>query len=253
MCVSDIIETPTRSILTSAGGLEFSVKNSSGAIESIRSGKADLAIVAIPDGAKLPEDLHCTPFAFDVAMVVVNNGNPLQQTDLHTLTALLSATAESGDKWGAFGLKDVWADRKIAVYLPGSSNGMTLQLLRSQTVRDGKFREDFVYMTGRENPDVLVREQPECLMVIRGIKVPQTGRALLISKEAGADAFAYPPSESSVFYGDYPLRLPFYIVTKTNAPKVVADLEAFLLSNEAAEKLTAAGYVPVPKSERAEN
>jgi hypothetical protein len=250
--ISDIIETPVKGILTASTDprAEVALDNSTGAIESVRSGESALAVVAIPDGTKLPDDLNCAPFAFDVAMIVVNNINPLQQTDLHTLSLVLSATAQNGDKWSAFGLTDIWANKNILVFLPDSSNGITLQLLRSQTVGNDKLRGGFIYLTGKENADVLVREQSECLMVVRGLDVPQSGRALQISVKSGADAFTYPPSESSVFYGDYPLRLPFYIVTKKDAPESVAKLETLLMSDDAAAKLSKAGYVPVPKTER---
>lgn len=251
MHVSDIIETPTRDILgLSKAGVELSVENSTAAEESVRTGRADLAIVAVPHGAELPADLNCVPFAFEVATIVVNNANPLEKTDLVTLTAALAEETLDGGKWSVFGMKDTWADRNLLLYLPDSSFGITLPLLRSRTVLHGAIQRSVVFTNRKDNLDVLMREQPTCLMVVRGLTIPQNAHALQIAEKPGKDSFAYPPLESNVFYGDYPLRLPFYIVTRKDAPKAVADFETLLLSDAAAEKLAAAGYVPVPKSER---
>ena len=250
--VSDIAQAPVRDIFRASPiNVELAVENGTMAMESVRAGKADLAVVAIPVGESLPQDLDCAPFAFEVATVVVNDINPLKKTDLTTLAAALSASTQDDGKWALFGMKDAWADRNILIYLPDSSFGITLPLLRSQTLRHDAIRENAVYMTQRDSADVFIREQSSSLMVIRGINIPQNAHALELAIDKGKDSFAYPPSESSVFYGDYPLRLPFYIVTRKDGAKPAANVKAFLLSDAVAEKLAAAGYIPVLKSERA--
>lgn len=251
-CASDIIAETARSIMeTVAPGSEPEVRNSADALQRIRSGEADLAIVAIPDGTELPGDLHCVPFANEVAILVVNDSNPLKETSLDVLANALSTTGNN--KWSVFGLGGIRAEKNFVLHLPDTASSMTQQVLRSHTIRAGSFKENTVILSANDDPETFVREQVDCLMVLRGLKVPPSGHALMIANDSSENAFAHPATESSVFYGDYPLRLPFYIVTRKDAPRAVADLEENLLSDAAADELTKAGYVPVPKNERDSN
>ncbi|MFA5257019.1 MAG: substrate-binding domain-containing protein [Opitutales bacterium] len=249
--VSDLLINPVKGILTSCATADpaNAFEGSISALAEVRDGTADLALVAVPDGETPPDDMVCIPFAFDVATVVVNNGNPIKQITLRTLA---SAFARSGgaDKWGSLGLKDVWAERSIAAYIPESSSGVTLDLFRSMTIKNGSFRDGLNVWTSRDQLEHIVREQAQCLVILRGIDVPNGGRALLVSETDGQEIFPYPPTESSVFYGDYPLRLPFYIVFRKDASQQVKDFAALMLSDETAKTLSAAGLVPAPKSER---
>jgi len=248
---SDLLPDPVKGILESCSiaDPDSAFEGSINALAELQAGDADVVLVAVPDGKPLPEGMVCIPFAFEVAAVIVNDGNPTKQI---TLRALASAFAKSGgaDKWGNLGLKDVWAERNIAAYVPKSSNGVTLDLFRSMTIKNGAFRDGLNVWTGRGQIEHIVREQAQCLVIMRGIDVPAGGRALLVSESTDQDTFPYPPTESSVFYGDYPLRLPFYIVMRKDAPQQVKDFATVMLSDETAKAMSGAGFVPAPKSER---
>jgi ABC-type phosphate transport system substrate-binding protein len=251
VCVSDILAATAFPLVTAAApGMEAEALNSMEALRRIRSGEADLAIIATPDGTGLPEDLHCAPFAYEVTIIVVNNSNPLKETTLDALANALSASG--GSTWKVFGIDGMRGENHFVLHLPDSNSSMTQQILRSHSFRQGSFKENAVILSANDDPELAMREQADCLMALRGLQVPQSGHALQIASSSET-AFAYPPTESSVFYGDYPLRLPFYIVTRKNAPSPVADLEEALLSDSAAQTLAEAGYVPVPKSERNSN
>jgi ABC-type phosphate transport system substrate-binding protein len=249
---SDIIVDPVKGILDACPSPKVTVsfEGSVNALAALREGRADLAIIAVPDGQPLPADLVCKPLVFDVATVVVNDSNPLTEINLRTLAMVLARSSASSDKWGVLGLKDPWASRSITVYLPDASNGITLPLLRSMTVISGKFSDSAGVWTTKDQMEHIVREQPSSIVVMRGNNVPGGGRALGISLKDGKDQFAYRPTQDSVFYGDYPLRLPFYIAVRKDAPQPVLDLEKVLLSDASATLFDAAGFVPVPVSER---
>ena len=184
-----------------------------------------------------------------MAILVVNPGNPLKEVSLDDLKTALAASA-GACKWSVLKSDISWADRNVVFYLPSPSQGITLQMVLSRTLRDKPIRDGAIYMAAKDKPDAILREQADCLMLLRGIRVPESGHALQISEKSGKDSFSYAPTESSVFYGDYPLRLSFYIVTKKDASGDVRSAVAFLLSDDAAAKLEADGYVAVPKSER---
>ena len=248
---SDILADPLSGILTSyaPSKVECRFEGSVNALAALRAGQADLAIIAVPDGQTLPADLDCTPFAFDVAVVVVSENNPLKEVNLRQIAQIL---AKSGnlDKWGGLGLKDPWETRGITVYLPDSSSGVTLQLLRSMTIMSSPMKDGIGTWTTKEQLAQIVRDQTSSLVVLRGNAVPIGGRALAVSLKDGADQYAYLPTVDSIFFGDYPLRLPFYLAVKKDAPQEVKDLLNSLLTDSTADLMSAAGFIPVPKSER---
>ena len=249
---SDILETPLAGYFAQCDSpkVTCSFEGSVSALAAIRNGAIDLAIIAVPDGQQPPEDLVSVPFAFDVATVMVNDSNPLKEISLPTLAAVLSKDSASTDKWGALGLKEPWDTRSITIYLPATSSGVTLQLLRSKTIVGGQFKESVGTWANKDVMGQIVAGQTASIVVMRGIKIPGGGRALSISAKDGADQYAYQPTRASVFYGDYALRLPFYIVTRPDASPEVKSLINDLLSDKTADLLESNDFVPVPKSER---
>lgn len=248
---SDILANPLSGYFASyaASKVECTFEGSVNALSAMRDGHADLAIIAVPDGQKLPEDFECTPFVFDAAIVVVNENNPLREINLRQLAQIL-ARSGSLDKWGGLGLRDPWETRAITVYLPDSSTGVTLQLLRCMTIMSGPMKDGIGTLASPEQTAQIVRDQTSSMVVIRGLVAPLGGRALAVSLKDGADQYAYLPTQDSIFYGDYALRLPFFIAVKKDAPKEVRDVVDALLTDATADVLGAAGFIPVPKSER---
>ncbi len=244
LIVSDILETPLKSALP--GTLECRYAGSIVALEELRSGRADIVVAAIADGNPLPEGMLCIPLAFECAVVVVNNSNPLDKIGLDELGKIF-AGGEAMEKWGALGLSDAWRERSISVFIPAPGEGITLPLLRSVAMQGKPVREGAGIITSASQLETVVREQSQSITLLRGLAVPSGGRALSITSSEG---LAYPPSVSSVFYGDYPLRLPFYVVLRPDAPAPVQDTLAQLLDNKVAAALAAYGYVPAPESER---
>jgi len=230
--------------------VECASKGSIDAIAALKNGNADMAVLAIPDGQSKPDGFDCKVLAFDVATVIVNESNPIKDMNLATLSMILAKSTASSDKWAIAGLKDQWADKSISVYLPSPSNSITYQILRNYTVKSGRFSDSVVNWISVDQLAHIVSEQVNSLVVIRGNVIPSGAKALGISVREGDRQFAYTPTQDSVFYGDYVLRLPFYVVTRKDAPDSVKDVAKALLSDAAAEKFAAAGFIPVPKSER---
>jgi hypothetical protein len=225
-------------------------KGSFDALAALKNGTADIAILAIPDDQTLPEGFDCKVVAFDVATVVVNENNPLKEINISTLSMILAKSTASADRWAITGLKDPWNTKTISIYLPDASNGITCQLLRNYTVKGGRFSDSVTTWTSDDQVQHIVNGQSNCLVVIRGNKIPGGGRALGISARDGDRQYAYTPTQDSVFYGDYIIRLPFYVVTRKDAPDSVKFVAGTLFSDAAAEKFANDGFISLPKSER---
>jgi ABC-type phosphate transport system substrate-binding protein len=220
------------------------------ALAMLRSGTAEVAIVAIPDGKALPEQFECIPFAYEVASVVVNDTNPLRKISLHSLTSIYSRTNNSIEKWGALGLTEGWATRSISAHMPDNSSGITAHLFVSMTLVNTPVSDSVGRFQTQTQVEAIASSQPSCLIIMRGVNVPPGARALEVSRTSAQDDYAYPPTQDSIFFGDYPLRLPFYIVIPKDAPQATRATVAKLLGDDIAAALEKAGFVPVPASER---
>jgi ABC-type phosphate transport system substrate-binding protein len=95
----------------------------------------------------------------------------------------------------------------------------------------------------------VLEEEPAALVVVPAISLKSSGHLLAIKVDASGQAFT--PSQDNVFYGDYPLRLPFHLVVSDSldAATVVKLVQA-IYSDTVTDALKNAYYMPVPASER---
>ena len=84
------------------------------ALDRLRSDEIDLAIVAVPEGDELPRDeFDIYPFAYDVAVLVVNDSNPIDEISIAQLGGIFGSNEEFNLKtWGELGLSG-WGSRNI--------------------------------------------------------------------------------------------------------------------------------------------
>ncbi len=88
--------------------MEFKVDDigSLPALERLRSDEIDLAIIAVPEDTDVPRDeFRVFPFAYDVAVIAVNQSNPINEISLASLGGIFGANEESNyTTWGDLGL-----------------------------------------------------------------------------------------------------------------------------------------------------
>ena len=72
------------------------------ALDRLRSDEIDLAIIAVPEGTEVPrEEFSVYPFAYDVAVLVVNESNPIDEISLSHLGGIYGTNEEfSFNTWG---------------------------------------------------------------------------------------------------------------------------------------------------------
>jgi ABC-type phosphate transport system substrate-binding protein len=85
------------------------------AMSQLRNDEAQLAFVARPDDGKFElEGYKIIPFAYQVAVIVVNDNNPLSELSLKQLGGVFGASSEQYyGRWGELGLAGNMATRSI--------------------------------------------------------------------------------------------------------------------------------------------
>ena len=109
------------------------------ALDNLRSDEIDLAIIAVPEvDSSLREDFTLYPFAYDVAVVAVNEGNPIDEITLSRLGGIFGANEEYNyNTWGDLGLSG-WGSRSIKPIAGPSDESISLELFKAYGVQGGR-------------------------------------------------------------------------------------------------------------------
>lgn len=236
-----------------SGRLHLRLDGTRAALTELRSGRAQVAIVAFAPGEPLPEtEFRLVPLAHQVVVVVVNTANPVLQLNLAQLAGLFGEReALNLRSWGALGGTGVWADKAVALGIVTDDDSVAVDLFSHTVLNVPQLRTAVL-----AHPDVddLLRKVRVDDAVIglspRPVASEAGVRVLSLAREA--DDVPFGPTPENVQTGDYPLRLPFYLAVRAEAnPATVAALE-LLLSDATAEKFARAGFMPAPPSARME-
>jgi len=221
--------------------------------EQVLNGEGDLAILAIPDGEAIDPVLASIPFSFEVASIIVNDANPLNEISYEQLKLLFGTGGRSVmENWGQLGGTGPWANRQILVHIVRDYNSLSLELFRKKVLGQAEFRDKVQEWSSR---DALLKHIVEVnggIGIVPGNRTIAQTRLLFVSQTDKAQS--YRPSEQSVLYSDYSLRLPYYLAYKsgTELSSEVKRVARFLLSDEVTKALVSAGYISLPKNERHE-
>lgn len=121
------------------------------ALSRLRAGEIDLAIVAVPEGEEVPrEEFRVYPFAYDAAVVVVNENNPLNEISLGRLGGIYGISEEySFNSWGDLGLSG-WGSRKLKPLSGASEDSIALELFKYTALQAGGMKPSVVMVRDSE-------------------------------------------------------------------------------------------------------
>lgn len=228
-------------------GLVLNLTGSRAGLEQLQAGRADLALVMLPPGEKPPgAPFFSLPAAYHTAVVVVPSQLPLTQITFEQLNAIYGDDAQSGVKrWTDLGVAGGWAQRNILPNIPGPSGGLTYDLFRYTVLTAPVLRPTVGVQPGL--PETLTRILGEegGMAVMPLPPVNQTRlKTLLVAKAAQEVAFG--PTPENIHSGDYPIRLPLYLVFRKDAAKRMQTTLRYLLSEDAVTLWEGAQLVPLP-------
>ena len=212
----------------------------------------DAAVVAVPKGGKLPSDLVVIPFAYQVAMVVVNAANPIEEISTDTLRKIYSKVSSGRiESWSQVGVRYAGL-RNILALITGYSDGIYVELFKNSSF-DGGELGDWVTMM-KDSSEVLsnVRVNNSAIGIVGRVYDKNMVKILSVSDSSSGGNYRYSflPNQASVFNGDYPMTLSYYIVFKRENAKKVKKLVSILLGSQIADRLDAKGFFSAPPESR---
>ena len=233
--------------------LRLRLDGSLGALAEVRAGRADLAVVAIASSEAPPDSgLRLIPLAYQVGVVAVNAANPLRQMSLDQLAGVFGDKEPTDHRqWGSLGLANEWAEKSIVPNLFVDTDSLALEFFRQTILHVPEFKPT-------------VAQQPSSDELLRRVRVDETCIGMFPRPLAAADAAGvqvlriarsdrdvpFGPTPENVHTGDYPLRLPFFVVLAPERAGELAPVLDRLLGDEVAAALEQAGFVAVPAAAR---
>lgn len=229
------------------GGFEFD--GSLLGVKSLEDGDSVAAILALSDDTEKPGGLTLLPIGYQVAAFAVHAENPVSELTYSQLSAIY---ADSGpiNSWGDISDDAAWKERGMTIWAARSSKTMSLELFNAVVI-DGSLLKQSVRYSTETGSDLLnlVREDSAGIVLVPQIEAIPSVRFLAIKADESGQA--YTPSADNIFFGDYPLRLPFYLaVSESSAKAEIASILRGIFSAKVTEAMEAAGFVPLPVSER---
>jgi ABC-type phosphate transport system substrate-binding protein len=202
----------------------------------------------VPEGNEVPRDeFSMYPFAYDAAVIVVNESNPIDEISLSHLGGIFGTNEEySFNTWGDLGLSG-WGSRNIKALAGTSDESIALELFKYSVFRGGAMKPGVAMVKAGEIENLL-RSDGASIAILSRMPTNSNVKVLMVSD--GDDAPAFGPTDDNVHYGDYPIRLAFYIVyNKRDADKLRAVIRE-LLNDEVAASLRTNDLIALPDTVR---
>lgn len=231
--------------------LRLRLDGSRRAMEDLRAGRADLAIVAFAPDEPLPErELRLIPLAYQVVTFAVNDLNPLRQVSYAQLGGIWGERESmSLRRWGDLGLTGVWALKSISPNTVDAPDLLTGDIFLHTVLTNPMFSTTVLKLPSLGELLKKVRIEDACIGMFPGLLRDAAGvHVLLVSRDATDVPFG--PTPENIHNGDYPVRLPFYIVFDPLRTAELARAVTALLGDDVAAALDRTGFVAVPETAR---
>ena len=232
-------------------GIEANIafEGSLSAKEGFTSGTVDACLIAVPDGTESGLSGKAYLAGFQAVAFAVHSTNPLEFLTYKQLTDLFQRDGETDD-WAQLVDDLSWQDRKISLWASRSDRAITLEIFNAVVLDGRPLKSSIRYKTADAEQLIRVVELDASSLLVGPVIETSPFVRLLAIKRTNAEQ-AYTPSIDNIFYGDYPLRLPFQLViADTVDAETARKLVQAIYSDSVGAAMLKSFYVPLPESER---
>jgi phosphate transport system substrate-binding protein len=231
--------------------LSFELRGSRLGLEDLEAGRADLGLLVFSNEDKRPStELSSSVIGYFTAILIVPQAVTLTQVNYDQVSGVFGASEQNNyRRWLELGALGEWAPRAISAMALGRRTGLSLDLFRYNVLKTPTYKptvailetadEAYTRLRGEEGGIAIVPTPPPAG---RGLKV------LLLAK--GAGDVAYGPTAENLHTGDYPVRLPLYLVFRRGAAERVSRVVRHLIADETIPVLLSAGVIALPVQAR---
>jgi len=220
---------------------------------AIREGKADIAIIAVPEDKTLSEyNYSILPFAFMAGSIIVHKDNPLQEITMAQLVKIYGNVGVSEfTDWGDLGLTGVWKNRKINSLVCDGDGALALGLFEYIALEDKQLNNHVLLLEQRRDVINDVARKPSSIAIVKAPVNKHGVRVIPIASGSGETLeYSFLPTGENLAFGAYPLRLRFVLCYNPAKRTQMLDLLRRLFDAPTPDMLIQKGFVPLPNRER---
>ena len=218
-------------------------------IEDFVSDLLDICILALPEGNEFPvledDNIIMIPFGYKSSVVVVNAENPISEITIDQLARMFGDSSATANllTWRDFGISS-FSTSSIKAYVTKEDNGISSDLFRYTVLNEKSFSPS-VSLGAEDNVQRMILQDKAAIGVLPNSPENTDLKVLFVALDN--ESIAYGPSIDNIYYSDYPIRLPFYIVYNKDDTEQLYPLINILLSDSVAEIIGEFDFYPIPK------
>ena len=221
------------------------------ALADLAKNNAHIAIIAIPDGTKKLDGYQAVPYAHQVATVLVNSSNPIEEITTTQLAQIYGADTADNSSLQNFGeSSDKTAVRNILPMVSSLKESIAVEVFKAKCL--GSANMALKVETKKSTPELALTIKTGGNTIgiaafdpqLEGVKV----LAVSDTSKNSVNAFAFKPTMENVHNNDYPLKLDFFIVFKDENLQKIKPLLQILLEDNMLDTLEKSGLMPAPKN-----
>ena len=250
---TDLLKGPIGESIEKAAGqmtLEAQWPGTRKALQLLRAGKVDLAIVTGMSPKDMPEvaGMRQIPLAYRISRVVVAKDNLLDSITIEQLRAIFGNRASRKlDLWGGLGLSGAWSSRGIQPMVTERFTTFSREIFEHHALRDDRLQATIKVFADEQALATTFKQNPGAIGVFASLNVEGFGKSLPIAFKEG-EAFGATPE--NLYFGDYPLQMPFIVLFPETRLQELAPVIRTFYSSEVARIIFQNGLAPVPDNFR---
>ena len=253
---SDLLDGALRQELeayakTTELGLSFDLRGSRLGMESMRTNKADLALLVFAaDEAKPGPEFSTAVVGYLTSVLVVPQDITLTQISYDQLAGIFGASEQNNFKrWMEIGALGDWAPRAISAMTLGRETGLATDIFRFNVLQMRELKPTVTILPDAEKAYQRLRGEEGGIAIMATPPPANTGLKVLLIAKTAKDV-AYGPTPENLHTGDYPIRLPVHLVFRKGEAGKLGLLIRHLLSDEVQPAMNRVGMVPLPVQAR---
>lgn len=218
-------------------------------IEDFLSDRLDICILALPEKSEfsiLEDDkIIKIPFGYKSSVVVVNAENPISEITVDELASIFGDSSATANllSWRDFGFGS-FSTSSIKSYAVKEDAGIAFDLFRYTVIGETPFSSSVTF-DGEDNVQRMIVQDKAAIGIFPSNPEIEDLKVLFVAQDE--ESIAYGPSIDNIYYSDYPIRLPFYIVYNIDDSKQLYPLINILLSDSVVDIIGENDFYPIPK------
>ena len=219
-------------------------------LTTIETQAGTLGIIGLPgnEAKKDESDLIWLPWAYQVAYVIVNRSNDCKELSLNQLEDIYSEKASGKNKrWEDLGVEGTVRARQIMPYIVVSDEGVVSELFKYTALRSASLKHSVSVVANAHDIEAIISANAGAIGISDHQPMARDIKQVAIASH-GRNQYAYEANSENVYYGDYPMALPFFLVWREADFYKVKPLIDYLVSDEVSKILEDKGYIVVSKN-----